>query len=87
MAEEILGFLGLIILLASWVSEAYQTVKEHKSNIPITFACLYLIASVLLSYHAYLINDMIFVVLNVFTGLIALMNIYYFFASKKTLKK
>ena len=87
MAEEISGILGLVILLLSWLSEAYQTVKEHKAKIPITFACLYLIASALLSYHAFLINDTIFLVLNLFTGLIALMNIYYFLTGDKAIGK
>ncbi len=82
MAEELFGVIGLLILTASWFSEAYQTVKENKAKVPITFACLYLVASALLAYHAFSINDSIFVILNVITGLIALMNIYYIIQSK-----
>ncbi len=87
MAEEILGILGLVILLASWFSEAYQAVKEKQSKIPITFASLYLVASALLSYHAFLINDLIFLVLNLATGIIALVNIYYYYNGKRNGKK
>lgn len=79
MAEELFGLLGLAILLVSWLSEAYQTVKSSIAKIPITFASLYLLASILLSYHAWSLGDIIFLVLNVVTGLIALLNIYYFF--------
>ncbi len=83
MAEEVLGLLGLVILMSSWLSEAYQAIKEQQSKVPITFAVLYLAASIFLTVHAYSLNDWIFVVLNVFTGLIALMNIYFFFMGKK----
>ena len=86
MAEEILGWIGLAILLLSWLSEAVQAYKEKTAKIPITFASLYLIAAILLSLHALAINDMIFLVLNVATGLIALMNIYFFFMGKKSKK-
>ena len=87
MAEEILGWIGLAILLLSWLSEAVQAYKEKTAKIPITFASLYLVAAVLLSLHALAINDTIFLVLNVATGLIALMNIYFYFRGKKPKNK
>lgn len=84
MVEAILGILGLTILLVSWLSEAYQTVKENKAKIPITFALLYLVASILLSLHAFFINDIIFFILNISTGLVALLNIIYYFSKKRS---
>ena len=40
MAEEIIGWIGLAILLLSWLSEAVQAYKEKTAKIPITYASL-----------------------------------------------
>ena len=65
------------------MSEAWQAIRERTSKVPITFAVLYLVASSMLTYHAYAINDMVFLVLNTATGLVALLNIYFYFRGKK----
>ncbi len=80
---EIFGLLGLILLLSSWLTEAFQTIKSQMSKVPVEFAFLYFIASVCLAYHAFLLNDSIFLILNLITGLIGVLNLYYVFFGKK----
>ena len=87
--DEIAGILGLALLSLSWISEAYSTIKAGYAKIPLQFALLYFAASLLLAYHAYTLNDNVFLLLNVVTSLIALLNILYIFAKpqKKTKNK
>ena len=94
--DEIAGILGLGLLSLSWLSEAYSTIKSGQAKVPLDFAFLYFLSSLLLAYHAYSLNDNIFLLLNVITTLIALMNILYClmakistsaFKSKKSTKK
>lgn len=80
---EIIGEIGLVLLLLGWLDEAYQVSKERKAKVPFKFAMLYFFASCLLAYHAYTLDDLIFLILNSATGLIALMNIYFVLRNKK----
>lgn len=75
--SDLFGILGLTLLLLSWIHEAYQTVKSKSAKVPFEFCILYLVASLFLTYHAYLLSDLIFMVLNFATSLVALLNIYY----------
>lgn len=80
--EEIIGDIGLVLLLVGWLDEAYQVSKEKKAKVPLNFAILYFFASVFLAYHAYTLNDLIFMILNGSTALIALLNIYFVLRNK-----
>ncbi len=85
--EELIGEIGLVLLLLGWLDEAYQVSKEKKAKVPFKFAVLYFFASVFLAYHAYTLNDLIFLILNSATGLIALMNIYFVLRNEKRERK
>lgn len=75
--SDLFGILGLTLLLLSWIHEAYQTVKTKEAKVPFEFCVLYFVASLFLTYHAYLLSDLIFMVLNLATSLISLLNLYY----------
>ena len=71
---EILGILGLLLILIGWIYETYQLVKTKKSNLPIIFAVLYSIGSLCLAIYSYLLGDLVFLVLNIAATLIAILN-------------
>jgi len=73
----IISIIGLSLILLGWLYETYQTIKDRHCDIKIEFAVLYFIGSILLAYHAYNLNDIIFLILNSAAALIALINIYF----------
>ena len=80
------GIAGLVLLLIGWFIETYQTIKAGKAGVPLEFAVLYFLGSILLGYHAFLLNDSIFVALNVIAALISLINVYYLVKAPKKVK-
>jgi lipid-A-disaccharide synthase-like uncharacterized protein len=74
---------GLVLILAGWGYETYQTLKDRHCDVKLNFALLYFVGSSLLAFHAYVLNDMIFIILNVAAALIALINIYYILFGEK----
>ncbi|MGV8085823.1 MAG: hypothetical protein ACP5N9_06255 [Candidatus Bilamarchaeum sp.] len=85
--DQIAGVLGLALLSLSWLHEAYSTVKAGYAKVPLEFALLYFAASLLLAYHAYTLDDTIFLILNAITTLMALLNILYIVSGKKKIVK
>ncbi|MBI5159540.1 hypothetical protein HY992_05460 [Candidatus Micrarchaeota archaeon] len=58
-------------------------------SIPLSFAALYGIGSLLLTVHSISIQDTVFMLLNAFATLIAIVNVYFilFPAKEKTKRK
>jgi len=60
----IIGIIGSLFLLFSWLWETIRTVEKHKRFIDLKFAFLHLIGSASLVFYAIEIGDIIFLILN-----------------------
>ncbi len=80
------GLAGLILLLIAWIPETVNTIKRKKTPAELKFSLVYALGSAGLMTYAYLLGDLIFTVLNLFTTLLALMNSYYAIKEKKANK-
>ncbi|MFA5106166.1 MAG: lipid-A-disaccharide synthase N-terminal domain-containing protein [Candidatus Micrarchaeia archaeon] len=76
------GIIGLLLILAGWIYELFQAIKNKKSQVPLSFAILYGLGSLLLTLHSIELNDAVFIVLNAAATIIALSNIAFSFAGK-----
>ncbi len=73
MADYI-GVIGLCLILAGWVWEFYQTLKNRKAGVPLSFALLYGAGSMLLTIYSIQLGDLVFIILNAAATLIAVAN-------------
>ena len=62
----LVGYLGTLGLILAWVLAAYKDAKIHKAVIDVHFSIIYIIGNGLLLVYALLINDMVFIILEVF---------------------
>jgi MtN3 and saliva related transmembrane protein len=74
---SLLGLAGLICIVAAFIPETVQTIKEGRVKIPYPFLTLYLIGTLLLTYYASTRNDVIFMTLNGLLVLESTINLYY----------
>jgi lipid-A-disaccharide synthase-like uncharacterized protein len=72
---DIYGIVGLLFITAGWLVELWDIFKSKRNAIPLNFAVLYGAGSALLTMHSVLLGDRIFIMLNGFATLIALVNI------------
>ena len=72
MDAIIIGTLGMLLLAAGWVRQAWQTLQTKKSGLRLKFSGLYTIGSALLTYYSISIGDWLFATLNALAGLMAL---------------
>ena len=87
MDFDYLGLAGLLFILIAWLPETWQNYKEKGKNLNLKFVLLYLFGSAFLTYHAWLLNDMVFLSLNAIATLIALLNGWLILANRKGGKK
>jgi MtN3 and saliva related transmembrane protein len=74
---SLLGLIGLICIVAAFIPETIQTIKQGKVKIPYPFLSLYFIGSALLTYYAFTRNDPVFMILNGLLVLESAINLYY----------
>jgi MtN3 and saliva related transmembrane protein len=60
----ILGLVGMIILVSSWIPQTIETLKTKKCPLNLKFILLYTISSLLLTIYSMLIKDVVFTILN-----------------------
>ncbi len=72
-----IGIAGLIFLLIAWIPETIKTIQKKKSPVELKFSAVYALGAAGLMIYAYLLGDLIFTALNLFTMLMALVNTYY----------
>ena len=87
MDLDLLGLLGMALILIAWLPETWQNYKERGRNLNLKFVLLYLFGSAFLAYHAYLINDVVFLTLNAIATLVALINGYLILANRDVVSK
>jgi MtN3 and saliva related transmembrane protein len=60
----IIGLIGMLLLVSSWVPQTIETIKTRKCPLNMQFILIYVTASTLLTVYSYIIGDWIFFALN-----------------------
>ncbi|WP_148882429.1 hypothetical protein [Thermococcus aciditolerans] len=60
----IIGLIGMLLLVSSWVPQTWETIKTRKCPLNLQFILIYVTASTLLTIYSYMIGDWIFFALN-----------------------
>jgi len=74
--KNLIGLLGMIILVGSWIPQTLETIKSKKCPLNINFILLYTFSSLLLTIYSLLIKDLIFLILNFLAFLQSFINLY-----------
>jgi|GEM_PF-2019384 lipid-A-disaccharide synthase-like uncharacterized protein len=77
METDLIGVTGLILITLGFGYEMVGTVKRKKCNLNRNVLILFIIASLLLFYHAFQLRDLVFMSLNLIVTFINLVNLYY----------
>ena len=79
----LIGVLGAVLILLSWVFETLEGVKEHKSLLDIRFAAIYMPGVMLLVAYSWYIADAVFLWLNIAIAIFVALELWYSFHIKK----
>lgn len=74
---ELLGWVGFGILVAAWIPQTWDTIKEGSTHINIAFIIMYFSSSLMLTIYSVLIGDEVFTALNGLLTLGSGINMYY----------
>jgi MtN3 and saliva related transmembrane protein len=77
MIVEILGWVGLAILVAAWIPQTWETIKAGDTPVNIAFIIMYFASSFTLAVYSVMIGDTVFTVLNVLLSIGSGINMYY----------
>jgi lipid-A-disaccharide synthase-like uncharacterized protein len=83
MTYNLVGVVGLIILAIAWIPQTLETIKKRKSYLSVRFALLYLSGSLVLAIYSVMINDTVFLILNIVLIIMAVINLYIEFFVEK----
>ncbi|WP_297438458.1 hypothetical protein [Thermococcus sp.] len=61
---EIIGLIGMILLVSSWVPQTIETVRTRQCPLNLKFIIIYVTAATMLTVYSYVIGDWIFFTLN-----------------------
>jgi MtN3 and saliva related transmembrane protein len=61
---EIIGLLGMLLLVGSWIPQTVETIRTKHCPLNLKFIIIYVTAASLLTVYSYLIGDWIFFTLN-----------------------
>lgn len=78
------GLFGLVLILIGWIYETVLVLQENKKPLPLGFAALYGIGSLFLAIHSWLLNDFVFILLNIIATLIAIAHIFLGLTVRRT---
>lgn len=74
---EMIGFLGALGIAISWIPQTIRTFKTKKTGLDLRFNMIYVAASLLLTIYSFMIDDLVFIVLNLFATSLSSFNLYY----------
>lgn len=74
---NIIGISGLVLIVVGFGYEMIKTLQRKNCEISRPVLSLFIIASALLFYHAFKIDDLVFMLLNLTTVGINSVNFYY----------
>ncbi len=72
---EIIGLLGMLLLVGSWVPQTVETVRKRHCPLNLEFIVIYVTAASLLTAYSYIIGDWIFFTLNFLSALQSAINL------------
>ena len=81
MPVEILGLLGLTMIVVAWIPETIKSLKSGQTA-KIEFLILYLLGSIFLTVYAILRADIVFTILNGLAVLFSGLNVVKYFLVK-----
>ena len=61
---EIIGLIGMLLLVGSWVPQTVETVRKRHCPLNLEFILIYVAAASMLTVYSYIIGDWIFFTLN-----------------------
>ncbi len=64
MNYDLYGLLGIALILIAWLPETVKNFKATQVKTRTEFLLLYTFGSLLLTIHAFILNDLVFLVLN-----------------------
>ncbi|MBD3616571.1 MAG: hypothetical protein HUJ22_08355 [Gracilimonas sp.] len=76
---ELLGWTGFGILVAAWIPQTWQTIKEGNTSMNLAFIIMYFLSSLMLTVYSVLIDDTVFTALNGLLTLGSGINMFYKF--------
>lgn len=74
---SIIGTLGLVLIVVGFGYEMMKTIERKKCNMNRKVVGLFILASVLLFYHAFTLGDNVFIALNLILAGVNAVNFYY----------
>lgn len=74
---ELLGWIGFGILVAAWIPQTWETIKEGSTSMNIAFIIMYFTSSLMLTVYSVLIGDTIFTALNALLTIGSGINMYF----------
>jgi len=77
LVVNIIGFVGLILLIVAWLPETIDVIKKGKVMMPYSFLILYLIGVISLAIYSVILKDLVFSILNILLIFEAAINLYY----------
>ncbi|HDM23596.1 hypothetical protein DRO02_03005 [archaeon] len=80
---EICGFIGMILILVFLVSQMGEIRKKKWDLSYVISWTMYTIGCLLLTIHAFLINDIPFIVVNAVALVLAMLNTFFSIAKRK----
>ncbi len=61
---DVIGILGMLLLVGSWVPQTVETVRSRRCSLNLEFVVAYVAAASLLTVYSYIKGDWIFLTLN-----------------------
>ena len=68
---QLLGWIGLLGIAVAWIPQTYHVIVTQRTTIPLSFTIVYIIGSLLLVIYSWLLQDPVFIVLNLLATLSA----------------
>lgn len=82
MIQEIIGLVGLLFIVLSWIPQLIHTIKTKKSGLNLKFGLSQFMGSLFLIVYAYMVDQPLWTVLNVFAAILIAINLRYVFKEK-----
>lgn len=74
---EILGWAGFGILVAAWIPQTWDTIKQGNTHMNIAFIIMYFSSSMMLTIYSVITGDPVFTALNALLTLGSGINLFY----------
>lgn len=82
----IIGIIGSLCVLIAWAFDALESAREHKSLVDLRFSFLYLAGVVTLTIYSFIINNIIFMSLELAITVLVVAEIIYSLIKFKKMK-